>query len=318
MKYLLVDTANTFARARHVARGDDLDMKLGMTLHILLSSVRRAHELFNTDRAVYCLEGRSWRKDVYAKYKRNRSEARAELTTKEQAEDKAYWEAFDDFCKFLRERSGALVLRHGQCEADDFIARWIQTHPDDEHIICSSDSDFFQLLAPNVKIFNGITKEVISLDGVVDDKGKTVIDKKTKLPKVPGDPEWILFEKCMRGDSSDNVFSAFPRVRKTQLLEAFEDRKSQGFKWNNLMLQRWVDHEGVEHQVIDDYNMNRHIIDLTQQPEEIKAVLDETIADAKAVVRNHAQSGLYFMKLCGKYGMDNIGSNVHKYMEIFN
>ena len=46
-------------------------------------------------------------------------------------------------------------------------------------------------------------------------------------------------------------------------------------------------------------------------------LLKEAIADAKAVVRNHAQSGLYFMKLCGKYGMDNIGSNAQKYMEIF-
>ena len=317
MKYLLVDTANTFSRARHVARGDDLDMKLGMTLHILISSVKRAQELFKTDRSVYCLEGRSWRKDVYTRYKRHRAEARASLSTKDQAEDKAYWGAFDEFSKFLQDKSGALVLRHQQCEADDFIARWIQTHPEDEHIICSSDSDFFQLLAPNVRIFNGITKEVISLDGIVDDKGKTVIDKKTKLPKVPGDPEWLLFEKCMRGDSSDNVFSAFPRVRTTQLLEAFGDRQTQGFKWNNLMLQRWVDHEGVEHQVIDDYNTNRHIIDLSQQPDSIKQELDKTIADAKAVVRNQSQSGLYFMKLCGKFGMDNIGSNAQKYMEIF-
>ena len=318
MKYLLVDTANTFARARHVARGDDLEMKLGMTLHILISSVKRAQELLKTDRTVYCLEGRSWRKDVYERYKRNRAEARAELTTKEQDEDRAYWDTFDEFCTFLRERSGALVLRHGQCEADDFIARWIQTHPDDEHVICSSDSDFYQMLAPNVQIFNGITKEVISLNGVVDDKGKTVIDKKTGNPKMPGDPEWLLFEKCMRGDSSDNVFTAYPRVRKTQLLEAFEDRKLQGFKWNNLMLQRWVDHEGVEHQVLDDYNRNRMLIDLSQQPDWVKAELDKTIAEAKAVVRNHAQSGLYFMKLCGKYGMDNIGSNAQKYMEIFN
>ena len=27
-------------------------------------------------------------------------------------------------------------------EADDFIARWIQNHPDAEHVIVSSDSDF--------------------------------------------------------------------------------------------------------------------------------------------------------------------------------
>ena len=30
------------------------------------------------------------------------------------------------------------------------IAMWIQQHPDDEHIIVSTDSDFYQLLAINV------------------------------------------------------------------------------------------------------------------------------------------------------------------------
>ena len=45
----------------------------------------------------------------------------------------------------------------------------------------------------------------------------------------------MLFEKCMRGDPTDNVFSAFPKVRKTKLLEAFQDRNAQGFIWNNVM-----------------------------------------------------------------------------------
>ena len=54
----------------------------------------------------------------------------------------------------------------------------------------------------------------------------------------------ILFEKCMRGDPTDNVFSAYPGVRakgsknKVGLQEAFEDMDKRGFNWNNLMLQR--------------------------------------------------------------------------------
>ena len=40
----------------------------------------------------------------------------------------------------------------------------------------------------------------------------------------------MLFEKCMRGDTSDNVFSAYPGVRtkgtknKVGLIEAYEDK----------------------------------------------------------------------------------------------
>ena len=36
---------------------------------------------------VFCLEGRSWRKDVYESYKKNRQAARDALNRKEQEED---------------------------------------------------------------------------------------------------------------------------------------------------------------------------------------------------------------------------------------
>ena len=45
--YVLVDTANTFFRARHVVRGD-LDTKVGMALHITLSGVKKAWADFHT------------------------------------------------------------------------------------------------------------------------------------------------------------------------------------------------------------------------------------------------------------------------------
>ena len=65
----------------------------------------------------------------------------------------------------------------------------------------------------------------------------------------------------MRGDSADNVFSAYPKVRKNKLEEAFADRENQGFVWNNLMLQRWTDHNGVEHRVKECYERNKKLID---------------------------------------------------------
>lgn len=317
-KYLLVDTANSFHRARYVAQGDDMEMRASMALHILLSSIKRAQELFHADRVIYCLEGRSWRKDVYAKYKKQRSDARAAASPNEREEERKFWDTLDHFNSFLQERSGALVLRHPQVEADDLIARWIQTHPDDQHVIASSDRDFYQLLAPNVQIFNGITKEIISLDGITDDKHKTVIDKKTGEPKtLGGDPEWLLFEKCMRGDAGDNVFSAYPRVRKTQLQEAYADRQDRGFKWNNLMLQRWVDHDGVEHRVIEDYDRNRLLIDLAAQPDWVKEILDSTITSAKSVSVPRAQAGAHFMKFCGVHGLETISNQAQSYMVIF-
>ena len=319
MKYLLIDTANMFFRARHVAfRATDPWEKVGYALHISMAAINKVAKKFDANHVVFCLEGRSWRKDYYKPYKANRSEARAALTEREQEEEKLFWDTFDDFNQYLREKTNCSVLRDGDAEADDLIARWIDLHPADEHVIISSDSDFYQLLADNVKQFNGITDQLITIEGIFDAKGKPVIDKKTKLPKEVPDPEWLLFEKCMRGDSSDNVFSAFPGVRKkgtknkVGLLEAFADRSSKGYAWNNMMLQRWTDHEGKEHRVLDDYNRNRQLIDLKQQPEEIKQRVDNFIHE-QITNKDVGQVGSKFLKFCGKYELNRLSENAEQY-----
>ena len=107
--YILVDTANTFFRARHVIRGD-LDTKVGMALHITLNSVKKAWNDFNADHVVFCLEGRSWRKDFYEPYKKNRAVARQALTEAEQEEDQLFWQAFDDLTTFLKDKTNCSVL----------------------------------------------------------------------------------------------------------------------------------------------------------------------------------------------------------------
>ena len=69
MTYILVDTANMFFRARHVVRGDSIETKIGMAYHIMLASILKSYRDFNGSHVVFCLEGRSWRKDFYEPYK---------------------------------------------------------------------------------------------------------------------------------------------------------------------------------------------------------------------------------------------------------
>ncbi len=320
MTYILVDTANTFFRARHVVQGSS-DIKLGMAFHITFNSIKKAWNDFEGKHVVFCLEGRSWRKDFYEPYKRNRSETRAAMTVKEQEEDKLFWEAFDEFKNFIIEKTNCTVLHHPQLEADDLIAGFIQSHTDDNHVIISTDSDFYQLIAPNVSQYNGVQEHHITHEGIFDAKGKRVVDKKTKEPKEVH-PEWLLFEKCMRGDTSDNVFSAYPGVRvkgtknKVGLTEAFEDRKSKGYSWNNLMLQRWVDHEGAEHRVLDDYERNRRLIDLKYQPENIKELISKTIK-VDCVPKDVTQVGIRLLKFCNAWDMKKVADNVQQYAEPF-
>jgi 5'-3' exonuclease len=322
MSYILVDTANTFFRARHVVRGD-ADIKLGMALHITFNSVKKAWQDFGGKHVVFCLEGRRWRKDFYKPYKANRAETRAAMTVKEQEEDKLFWETFDAFKEFIETKTNCTVLQHPNLEADDLIAGFIQAHPNDDHVIISTDSDFHQLLAPNVKQYNGVSEETHTLEGIFDKKGKLVIDKKTGEPKTIPAPKWILFEKCIRGDSSDNVFSAYPGVRvngtknKVGLTEAFEDRDKKGWAWNNLMLQRWTDHEGKEHRVLDDYERNVKLIDLQAQPEDIRIKINETINSKITDPKNVSQVGIRLLKFCQLYDMKRMMDTIQTYAEPF-
>lgn len=324
MKYLLIDTANTFFRARHSAyRASDLEEKVSFAIHVTLASINKAFRDQKADHVIFCLEGRSWRKDFYEPYKKNRTVARQAQTESEQREDEAFWGAFDDLTSFIKDKTNCTTLQHANLEADDLIAGWIQSHPNDQHTIVSSDTDFYQLLADNVKQYNGISDELHTLEGIFDKKGNRVIDKKTKEPKEIPNPEWILFEKCMRGDATDNVFSAYPGVRKkgtrnkVGLLEAFDDRDNKGYNWNNLMLQRWVDHNEQEHRVLDDYERNRILVDLTMQPDDIKIKIAETIAygqQAKTV----QQIGTKFLKFCGKYDLVKLSDNATTIAEWMN
>ena len=180
-----------------------------------------------------------------------------------------------------------------------------------------------QLISENVHQYNGVSGQLIKLEGYFDDKNRLVVDKKTKEPKLLGDPQFLLFEKCMRGDSTDNVFSAYPGVRtkgsknKVGLIEAYADRTKQGYLWNNLMLQRWVDPEGVEHRVRDDYERNRVLIDLTMQPEDIRNKVDETIHNDVRTIATQSV-GLHFMKFCAKYELTKISEQSDSYSKWLN
>ena len=323
MTYILVDTANTFFRARHVINGD-ADIKLGMAFHITLNSIKKAWQDFGGTHVVFCLEGRSWRKDHYKPYKAQRAASRAAHTEREAEEEKVFWEAFDTFKEFVTEKTNCTVMQHPRLEADDLIAGWIQSHPNDNHVIISTDTDFVQLIAPNVKQYNGVTETTITHEGYFDKKNKPVIDKKTNEAKAAPDPQWLLFEKCMRGDTSDNVFSAYPGVRekgtknKVGLREAYGDRDQKGYSWNNMMLQRWTDHNGEEHRVLDDYERNRVLIDLSAQPAEIKAIIAETIATATSANKNISQVGIRLIKFCNLYDLKKISDQAQAYAEPLN
>ena len=125
----------------------------------------------------------------------------------------------------------------------------------------------------------------------------------------------------MRGDPTDNIFSAYPGVRtkgtknKIGLEDAFADRHNKGYNWNNMMLQKWPHHDGTEHRVLDDYNRNVILVDLSAQPTEIRNILNSVIAE-QAITKNNGMIGAYFMKFCGKYELNKLSEQATTYATI--
>ena len=83
------------------------------------------------------------------------------------------------------------------------------------------------------------------------------------------------------------------------------------------MLQRWVDHEGVEHRVLEDYTRNVTLCDLSAQPDEIKQILAQVIAD-NSKPKEVAQVGVKLMKFCAKHELNRISEQVQSYSEPLN
>jgi hypothetical protein len=177
---------------------------------------------------------------------------------------------------------------------------------------------------------------LFTVEGAFDGKGKKLAfeiksDSKIRVGKpdanfvAPTDyQKWILFMKCMRGDGGDNVFSAYPGVRvkgtknNVGLTEAFADRDKKGYSWNNMMLQRWTDHEGVEHRVLDDYQRNVQLCDLTAQPENIKLIINDTINNATTADKSIPQVGIRLLKFCAEFDLQKISEQVQSYAEPLN
>ena len=335
--YILTDGHNLFHRQVNMTNPAlGIDSMIGIALHMILNSMKKEYNKWGGTHTVFFLEGRSWRKRIYPDYKAHRKLVYAQQTEKEQEDRRVLIDAFDDFVGYLSEKTNITVLKNPNAEADDLIAIWIKAHPDDRHVLISSDSDFFQLLRyPNVVIYDPVKDIQITQEGVFNDNGKRLAfsvtaDAKIKIGKEDDafvcDPDWYnyaLFLKCIRGDKGDNIFSAYPGVREKGttktigIKEAYTDRNNKGYSWNNFMLQRWTDHNGIEHRVKDKYDLNKALIDLAQIPEDISDACLETIATEvcrKNIPAN--EIGFAFMKFCGQWDLKRIGNAANDFMPL--
>lgn len=168
-KILLVDTYNMIHRARFGWASGDHSITF-----TFFRSLRSEIERHKPDKVYIVSEGRPvHREKINPDYKANRAPLKDPDFHRQKRD-------IFELCKLLP----VTVIKHPEFECDDVIGHLAEvTHKTDEVVICSSDSDFIQLIEDDrVFLWNPVKKKFVE--------------------KWPVD--YVLW-KSLRGDKTDNV-----------------------------------------------------------------------------------------------------------------
>ncbi len=300
--YLVFDISNLLYRAFYAEKDEDSDTINGMAIHIALTTLNKYYKEYKpSKRVVMTFDRSSWRKEYTSSekciskkpYKGNR---RKDLTPAQQQKYQMFQEHLIEFEQMIKDHTAIVTLFCDRLEADDLMAGFVQQHPDDTIIIITADSDIAQLFKhDNVTIISPAT------------------NKPQSLEKFDNDPEYYLFQKCIRGDSTDNIQSAYPRVRQTRIKEIYENaRDGDGYKFIQFMKETWKDHQQQEYLVEDMFKENQILIDLEKQPSDIRELIINTILQEMDTSKQF--SLFHFMKFLGKYELNKIKESIDNFI----
>jgi hypothetical protein len=299
MKYICFDISNLLYRTFFVQRDEDDETIAGLATHSALMTLNKYFKQIKPDRVVMAFDRNSWRKaytasDVCLSKRAYKGNRRKDMSPAQQAKYARFLDHLREFEDLISKHTTIVTLAGDKLEADDLIAGFVQMHPDDQVTIISSDSDMCQLLKhDNVTIISPANDKPVNLEKEFD-----------------GDPELFLFFKCMRGDTSDNIRSAFPRVRAERLRKAYADP----YERVQLMKEFWTDEAGHTNTVEDLYEENQLLIDLEQQPGPIRDLMTQVIETEMATKKQF--SYFHLMKFIGKYQLTKIRDSIDQYLPL--
>lgn len=282
----------------YAASVDDL---VGLSMHVSLQAISKWYRKFKPDFVVFAFEGgTNWRKkytaqhsaQVRRQYKANRVQDPEMLH---------FYKLIEAFREVMTAHTSVCCITVPDMEGDDVIAAYclLNAAPDRKITIISGDKDFIQLTKlPNVKLVN-------------PDNGKERNQPGDK--DYQPDIDYWLFLKCVRGDSGDNVPSAFPRVFEKKIKAAYED----DYVKLNFMNERWTDENQTEHRVGDLFAHNRVLMDLTGQPDDVKLALYEGVDSQTKQDAWGIYSHFHFLRFLGKFKLNKVAEEADKFIELF-
>lgn len=300
--YLIFDISNVLYRTFFANKNEDASTIVGLATHQGLLTLNKYYKLTKPTKGVIMAFDRgSWRKEYTATdlcisgkpYKGNR---RKDLSPRQQLKFEAFIGHLREFEGLITKHSTIKTLACEMLEADDLIAGFIQKFGEDNNItLISTDSDFMQLMyLPNLTILCPDTKQGVA----------------RTLDEFDDDATYYLFHKCIRGDSTDNVQSAYPKVRETRIKKAYVD----AFERVQMMKETWKNEDNKEFVVGDLFEENQLLIDLSAQPENIREKIDQTIDEEMNKDKKFAL--FYFMKYLGKHDLKKISESFDQYLPL--
>lgn len=297
--YLIFDISNLLYRSFYANTNEDVETIAGLACHSALTTLNKYYKQYPpTKRVVMALDRKSWRKEYTASegcvskrpYKGNR---RKDMSPSQAMKYERFLEHLSELEQLLIDHTAIVTLYHHGLEADDVIAEMakVASENGETALIISTDSDLHQLLQ-----YKGV--QIVS----------PATDTLATLAEFDNDPLYYVFQKCVRGDTTDNVQSAYPRVRQDKIKAAFTDP----FARVQMMSQTWTDQEGTVFVVKDLFEENRVLIDLTRQPDDIKQIMTETVS--KALANPKKCSLFHILKFVGKHDLRAIQDNLDQYL----
>lgn len=299
--WLVFDISNMLHRTFYKERNESIDTLIGLASHTALVSLNSHFKKHKPTRVIMVFDRSSWRKEFTSSgtcftkkaYKGNR---RQEMTPQEAAKYEKFKEHMREFETLISDYTAITTMSCDRLEADDLIGgicQYANATGDTKVTVISTDSDFWQFKRYScVKLVSPAS------------------DKEVELEDYNGDPLLYLFSKCLRGDRTDNIQSAFPRVQAKRIQLAYSDP----YERVKLMKEKWKDKDGDEFLVEDLYNENVKLIDLTAQPDDIKALINQTVATE--IGRAKTASMFHILKFVGKHKLERIKESIDLYLSM--
>ena len=184
-----------------------------------------------------CKRENIWRNALFPKYKANRPNGSQDGFMG----GPFFKMVYDD--ELFNKGGAKAILKHSRLEADDCIAisvkYLINKYPECNIYIITSDRDYLQLNAHNVKLYN------LAFKNIAENKSST------------GNPKEDLEIKIIMGDISDNIPSVFPKCGPQTAKKCIDD--PEFFK------KKMSDNEAYYKQ----YELNKKLVDFNNIPEEL-------------------------------------------------